>query len=121
MKSASSLLPFALLAVAFWLLVIRPGQRARAAKAALVSSLGPGSEVVTTGGIRGTVVEITDDDVLLEIAPGVQVHFINSAIGAVKAVTSEDDDEADGEHDVQQDRTEHSALTDTSDPSEPTT
>jgi preprotein translocase subunit YajC len=133
MKPAS-LLPFVLLAVAFWLLVIRPSQRQRAAKAAIISSLGPGAQVVTSSGIRGTVIEIDDDDVLLEIAEGVHVHFVASAIAAVKSIPTEDDPADDPEdqggtadeggpdqHDVQQDRTEHSALTDSSDPSEPTT
>ena len=117
MKPAS-LLPFVLLALAFWLLVIRPAQRQRATKAQILSTLGPGSSVVTTSGMRGTVVEVDDDDVLLEIADGVQVHFVKGAIAAVKA---EEHEAAPDEHDDQQDSTEHSALTDSSDPSEPTT
>lgn len=81
----SSLLPFVLLIGAFWLLVIRPTQRQRAAKAALLAALQPGAEVVTTGGLHGTVVEMDDEDVVLEVADGVQLRFVRSAIGAVKA------------------------------------
>ena len=48
--------------------------------------------------MRGTVVEIDDDDVVLEIADGVQVALRRrSAIAAVKATTTEDEPRSDDE------------------------
>ena len=133
MKPAS-LLPFLLLAGAFWLLVIRPSQKQRAAKASLVESLRPGVEIVTTAGLRGTVVALDGDDIVLEIAEGVQVRFLRTAVGAVRSAQSPDDadpesdgpdstdstDSADGTSTDAEDP-HHPALTDSSDPSEPTT
>jgi preprotein translocase subunit YajC len=74
------LLFFALLVLGLYLLVIRP-QRVRARALAQVhASLAPGARVVTTAGIHATVRAIQDDDVLLEIAPGVQVRFMTAAV-----------------------------------------
>ena len=107
-----SLLPFVLLGVAFWLLVIRPSQRQRAAKAAILSSLVPGAEVVTSAGIHATVTAIEDDVVVLEIADGVRVRFARTAIAGVKATDDAADDDLDHAD------ADPSAS---SDPSEPTT
>ena len=63
---------FALILVAFYLLIIRP-QRARAKAAQqLQDSLEPGVEIMTTAGIFGTLTEIRDDSVVIEVSPGVQ-------------------------------------------------
>ena len=70
----SSLVYFALLALAFFLLIVRPQRRRVAAHRALVATLEVGDEVITTGGIYGTVRAIEDDAVELEVAPGVRAH-----------------------------------------------
>src|SRR5690349_4020598 len=51
-----------------------------AARRALIASVGVGDEVVTTGGIHGTVRTLGDDTVELEIAPGVVVTLARGAI-----------------------------------------
>ncbi len=112
-----SLLPFVLLGVVFWLLVIRPSQRQRAAKAAILAGLAPGVEVVTTAGIQATVTAIEDDVVVLEIADGVQVRFARSAIAGVRPTDSAPHDDPDSEDDSRDD----ADPSDSSDPSEPTT
>jgi preprotein translocase subunit YajC len=100
------LLPFALILVAFYLLILRP-QRARAKTAQQMKArLAPGVSVLTTSGIHATVSAVEDDVVVLEIAPGVDVRFANAAIGRVLADDStdtEDDDQAEDDDSDQSD------------------
>ena len=95
----SVLLPFALILVAFYLLILRP-QRARARMAQQMKArLAPGVDVLTTSGIHATVSAVEDDIVVLEVAPGVHVRFSSAAIGRVltddATDTDDDDDTAD--------------------------
>ena len=70
------LLPFAAIAAAFWLLIIRPASVRRKAQAALVASLAPGQRIMTTAGVFGTVVAIDGDRVSVEVAPGVVIEML---------------------------------------------
>lgn len=77
------LLPFALILVAFYFLILRP-QRSRARQAEqLQSRLAPGVEVMTTSGLFGTVRSIEDDTVRLEVSPGVTIKIVKAAVGRV--------------------------------------
>ena len=79
----ADLLPFVLLAVAFWFLLIRP-QRKRAQEAAQIrSNLQVGAEVMTTAGLYGTVAHVDDDAVLLEVAPGVTNRYAKGAVARI--------------------------------------
>ena len=78
---------FALLLFGLYVLAIRP-QRARArALAEVRAALAPGSRVITTAGIHAVVTSIEDDEVLLEIAPGVRVRFASAAVVRVLDAT----------------------------------
>jgi preprotein translocase subunit YajC len=80
---------FGLLILGLYLLAIRP-QRARARALAQVRhAVQVGSQVITTAGIHGTVVDLQDEQALLEIAPGVQVRFVRAAIVALVEPASE--------------------------------
>jgi preprotein translocase subunit YajC len=97
-----SLLFFALILVALYFLIIRP-QRARARQAAqLQAGLAPGIEVMTTAGMFGTVAELTDDAVVLEVSPGVRVRFAKAAVGRI---VSHDEDSHDEDTDDTDDDT----------------
>ena len=61
----------ALLAVAFFILIVRPQRRQMAARRALIASLEVGDEVITAGGIFGTILDMSDSDLKVEVAPGV--------------------------------------------------
>ncbi len=77
------LLPFAAIAAAFWLLIIRPASVRRKAQAALVAALAPGQRVMTTAGVFATVAAIDGDRVRVEIAPGVVIEMLAAAIAQV--------------------------------------
>ncbi len=77
------LLPFALILVAFYFLILRP-QRARARQAGhLQARLAPGVEIMTTAGIFATVMEIQDDVLTLEISPGATMRVTKAAVGRI--------------------------------------
>jgi preprotein translocase subunit YajC len=67
-----------------WLLFIRPQRRRAQAQHELVSGVQLGDEILTVGGIYGTVLEVRDEDELVvEIAPETQVRVARRAVAAV--------------------------------------
>ncbi len=66
-----------------WLLFVLPARRRRSQHAAMQDSVVTGSEVITAGGIHGTVTEADEDTVRVEIAPAVVVTLDRRAIAAV--------------------------------------
>lgn len=78
-----TLLMMLLLFGAMYFLFIRPNKRRRQQMEEMQSSLGSGDEVMTIGGLYGTVVSIDDDQVVLEVAPGVTNRYTRGAINRV--------------------------------------
>jgi preprotein translocase subunit YajC len=68
---------------AMYFLMIRPQQRRRRQMDQMQSSIGVGDEVVTMGGLYGTVRALDDTTVVLEVAPGVTNRYARAAIGQV--------------------------------------
>lgn len=68
-----------------WALVLLPQQRRVRAHRAFVASIDVGDQVVTTAGVFGTVLEVHDDRIRLEVAPGVVVTLARMAIGRSQA------------------------------------
>ena len=82
-----SLMPIiVLLFVVMYLLVIRPQRKRQAEQRRILESLSPGQNVLTAGGLYGTVHSVVnEDEVRVEIALDVQVRVSRSAIAAVLA------------------------------------
>jgi preprotein translocase subunit YajC len=68
------------LLVLFWLLIVLPQRRRRQQQAALVGELAPGDEVLTLGGLLGTLREVGEHEVVLEIATETRVRVAKSAV-----------------------------------------
>jgi len=89
------LLPFILIFVVFYFLLIRPQQKkqrlAQQERTDLLKALKAGDKVVTTGGIYGTIVAVRekDDTVQLRIAQSVSVEAERSAIARLQASEKE--------------------------------
>jgi preprotein translocase subunit YajC len=77
------ILYFVVIAAAFFVLIVLPQRRRAAAHRALLESLAVGDEVVTIGGIFGTIREIDEDRIELEVAQGVVVTIARNAIAQV--------------------------------------
>ena len=77
------ILPWLLIFVIFYLLMIRPQQRRVKEHQAAIAAVKKGDDVITGGGIRGRVTKVTDDEAEVEIANGVKVRVVKSTISHV--------------------------------------
>jgi preprotein translocase subunit YajC len=66
--------------VGFYMLMIRPQQRRRQQAQQQQNTVQPGARVRTTAGMYATVVDVDGDDVVLEVAPGVEVRYMKRAV-----------------------------------------
>ncbi len=89
MKALEQLLPFVLLALAFWLLLIRPQRRRQQQMQAIQRSADVGDEVMLSSGIYGTVASLEEDTLLLELSPGVTMKVARAAV--IRVVDDEPD------------------------------
>ena len=77
------MMPFVLMFVIFYFLLIRPQQQKQKEHEQMVKSLAKNDEVITSGGLHGTVVGLKDSSVLLRIAENVKVEVERSAVTQV--------------------------------------
>ncbi len=78
---ALGVLPLILIVAIFYFLVFMPMQRQKKQQAKMLSSLEAGSEVVTTGGIVGTIVSITADVLVIRVKPdNIKLQIARSAV-----------------------------------------
>jgi preprotein translocase subunit YajC len=78
-----------LMFVAMYFLLIAPNQRKQKTWAAMLAALKPGDRVTTNGGLRGVIVTIKDDVLIVRTQPdGVKLELVKSAVAAV---TTEED------------------------------
>jgi preprotein translocase subunit YajC len=108
-KSSGSSLTFPVLIVlvfvGFYFLMIRPQRRRQQQVQQQQKTVAPGAQVRTTAGMYATVMEVDGDDVVLEVAPGVEVRYLKRSI--MEVITPGDEEEAeapeDGEFDGPED------------------
>jgi preprotein translocase subunit YajC len=80
-----SLLPFILIFVIMYFLIIRPQQQRMKAHREMVAAVRRGDTVVTQGGMIGKVTKVVDDnEIQLEIAEGVRVRLLRQTISEVR-------------------------------------
>ncbi len=87
------LLQVGIIILIFYLLLIRPQQKRQKAHQNMLSSLQREQEVITSGGIYGKIVGLTDTVATLEIAPNVRVRIQRSQIAALKEEEAQKDKE----------------------------
>jgi preprotein translocase subunit YajC len=99
-SSTTILLLIVLVFAGFYFLMIRPQRRRQQqAQQQRQSNLAPGARVRTVGGMYATVTDVDGDDVVLEVAPGVDVRYMKRAIAEVIAPGETVADEEPGYHD----------------------
>ncbi|WP_028916064.1 MULTISPECIES: preprotein translocase subunit YajC [Pseudoxanthomonas] len=76
------LFPIILIAIMYFLM-IRPQMKRQKEHQAMLGKLSRGDEVITTGGVAGTVTDIGDNFVTLEVAENVRIRVQKAAIGNV--------------------------------------
>ncbi len=81
-----SLVPFVLIFVIMWFLIIRPQQKRVKTHQEMIKNVRRGDTVVTSGGIVGKVSKVVDDgEIEVEIADGVKVRLVKGMISDVRA------------------------------------
>ena len=85
--------------VLMWLLVVLPQRRRQAQQKAMIASIAPGVEVLTAGGLYGDVVEVGEDELAIEVAPGVVVRIASRSVASVipPDAYEDEEDEVEGE------------------------
>ena len=93
-----------------YVLMIRPQRQRQAQQQSMIGDAGVGDDVLTTGGIYGTITHAEGDDIVVEIASGLTVHMTRRGIAAVLPPQDEDDDVVEGDEDA--DEGDEEAVTD---------
>lgn len=86
--------------IVFYFFLIRPQKKRMLAQRSLIESIEEGDEIVTMGGILGTVRALEDDEMQLEVAPGTSIRILRSAVARKvieEDLAGEDEDEEVGD------------------------
>lgn len=106
-------LPFIVIIVLFYFLLIRPQQKRAKQARELQLNLQPGDRVMLTAGLFGTVTEVeeTTTNIKVEIADGVVIQVVRQAVAqkVTEAPAEESDEETGGEREVEAAADENSA------------
>ena len=78
----SAILPFVLIFVIFYFLLIRPQQKQRKKLQEFLSKLKEGDEVITTSGIIGRINKIFDQSIYLEVSNGVEIKILKASVSS---------------------------------------
>src|SRR5947209_16013869 len=79
-----------------WALLILPQQRRMRKHQLVVSSLRTGDEVVTAGGVYGTITSVDEDTLAVEVAPGVVLRVLRRAVTSRTGRMDEVEESQDG-------------------------
>jgi preprotein translocase subunit YajC len=86
-----------LLFALFWLVLIRPQRRQAAEQRELLTSLEPGDEIVSAGGLYGVIKSIDGDELQVEIADGLVVRMARGAVAGFVERDEEPESVPDGD------------------------
>ena len=84
-----SLLPIILIFVIFYFLLIRPQKKSQDEHKKMVASLKKNDEVITSGGIHGTIMNVKDHTVTLKVDDNVKVEVQKGSISTMRRKASE--------------------------------
>jgi len=99
LDALGALLPFVIILLAFYLLIIRPSRMRQKAALEVQRALEPGARVMTTSGIFATVVAVHDDSVSLDVAPATTMRFVKAAVARVITDDETPDARSEGDDD----------------------
>ena len=81
----SMLLPIVIFILIFYFMILRPQNKRKKQQDELLNSITRGDSIVTISGVFGTVREVRDDSFMIEIAEGVRIRVLKSAIQTKRA------------------------------------
>ena len=112
----SFLIIMVLLLGVMYVLMIRPQRQRQAQQQSMIDSASVGDDVLTTGGIYGTISETEGDDIVVEIADGVTVHMTRRGIAAGLPPEDEDEEQEGDAYEEDADQQDESGVTDDEEP-----
>lgn len=83
METLIGLLPIIAMFAVMWFFIIRPAQKRQKATATMQNNLKRGDQVITVGGMHGTIDALDDTTVFLTVSDGTRLQFEKVAIGRV--------------------------------------
>lgn len=78
-------LPFVLMFAVFYFLLIRPQQKKQKQRTSMLNQVKKGDKITTIGGLHGTIVELTDDTVVIRVNDTTKMTFERSAINTINS------------------------------------
>jgi preprotein translocase subunit YajC len=84
----------------FWVVLLRPQRRRAAVQRALLDSLEPGDEIISTGGMFGVIRTIDEEELHVEVSDGVVVRMARRAVAGIVEHDEEEDTEPGEEPDA---------------------
>jgi len=87
MSMISTFIPFVLIIVVFYFLILRPQQKRQKERQKLLASVKVGDEVITAGGIFGKVDHIEDKVLYIKIADNVKIRVTMDSVSQIVGVT----------------------------------
>ena len=87
----------ALMLGVMYVLMIRPQRQRQAQQQSMIDNAGIGDDILTSGGIYGTITQVEGDDVVVELAPNLTVHMTRRGIAAVLPPEEDEEDAEDAE------------------------
>jgi len=85
----TAIIPFVLVFVIFYLLIIMPSRKKQKKHQEMVEQLKPGDKIITTGGIHGSVMGVQSDKIEVKIAANVKVDVTKNAIAVIAGKKSD--------------------------------
>jgi preprotein translocase subunit YajC len=101
LEGSGGLLYLGVLVIAFYLLIIRPQMQRTKQMRELMASLAIGDQVVTIGGLHGSIIAMVGTVVTLRVADGVELQFEKSAIARKDTGTVDSSDSGSADEDEQ--------------------
>ena len=89
-SSPLAFLPFVLIFVFFYFLILRPQQKQGKQRKQMLSELKRGDDIITSGGIYGKIINVAEDDLItLEVAKGLSIRISRSGIAGLQPSAEE--------------------------------
>ena len=82
---ASPLIPFALIGVIFYFLIWKPENQKKSQHQNMLKNLKKNDEIVSTGGIHGTIVNVKDSTIVVRVDDNVKIELDKEAVGILKS------------------------------------
>jgi preprotein translocase subunit YajC len=96
-----SWIPLLLVFAIFYFIMILPERKKQKKRAAMLAAMKKGDRVMTSGGLYGTVAQVADDAIVLQVADGVRLRFNRAAIQTIEADGADEKSDKTAKQEIQ--------------------